>query len=419
MIRRGIEASLRDAMADTPVVLVHGARQTGKSTLAKTYAQSVDGATYLTLDDATVLAAAVGDPAGFLSQFTGPVVLDEVQRAPGLFLAIKLLVDRDRRPGRFLLTGSADVLLVPALSDSLAGRMEILTLWPFAGVELSGDLWSFVDMLFSDNPLPKAAALEPRPLLLQRIACGGFPEALARTAARRREAWFGSYITTILQRDVREVSNIENLTMLPRLLALLAARSCGLLNQAELSRALGMPLSTLRRYLTLLEMTFLLRQTPAWSANLGKRLIKSPKATLCDTGLMSFLLGIDASQGIPDHLTGPLVENHAVMELTKHLGWSATRAALYHFRDQTGQEVDILLEDAMGRLVGIEVKAATGVSKEDFRHLQLLRKQTGPRFHRGVVLHTGTETVAFDGQLSAFPLGALTPAPRSGTDSRR
>ena len=407
MIRRNIEQCLVEAMADTPVALVHGARQTGKSTLVKAYAESTGSGRYLTLDDATALAAAASDPAGFLAGFDGPVILDEVQHAPDLFRAIKLAVDRDRQPGRFLLTGSANVLLLPKLSESLAGRMEILTLWPFSGTEMAGSAESFVDALFAEGPLPRVSSAMPRPALFERILAGGFPEAVQRGSARRRNAWFDSYIATILQRDVREWSNIENLTLLPRLLRLLAARAASLSNHSELSRALGLPLSTLKRYLALLETAFLVRPLPAWSANLGKRLVRAPKTMLCDTGLMAFLLGIDSAGAVPDHLTGALAENYAAMELTKHLGWSGVRAALYHFRERSGKEVDLVLENSAGNIVGIEVKAASSVSNDDFKHLRFLRDALGERFLRGVVLYTGTESVAFGEKMEAVPLGAL------------
>lgn len=407
MIQRSIVKCLSEAMADTPVVLVHGARQTGKSTLVKAYSESINHGPYLTLDDATILAAATEDPPGFLSRYDGPIVLDEVQRAPGLFRAIKLSVDRSRQPGRYLLTGSADVLLLPHLSESLAGRMEILTLWPFSGSEMAGSTGSIVDVLFTDRPLPSVSSPEARPVLLERIIKGGFPEAVARGSSRRRNAWFGSYITTILQRDVRELSNIEHLMLLPRLLSLLAARAASLLNHSELSRALGLPLSTLKRYITLLEATFLVRQLPSWSANLGKRLVKSPKVMLCDTGLMAYLLGVDSGHTIPDHLSGALVENYAAMELTKHLGWSNARVTLYHFRERSGKEVDMVLENAAGQIVGIEVKASSSVTKSDFKHLRFLHDQLGERFVRGVVLYTGEESISFGERLEAVPLGFL------------
>jgi hypothetical protein len=210
-----------------------------------------------------------------------------------------------------------------------------------------------------------------------------------------------------LQRDVRELSNIEHLTLLPRLLSMLAARAASLLNHSELSRALGLPFSTLKRYMALLETTFLVRQLPSWSTNLGKRLVKSPKVMLCDTGLMAYLLGVDSGDAVSDLIVGALAENYVAMELTKHLGWSDTRAALYHFREQSGKEVDMLLENAAGRVVGIEVKASGSVSKSDLKHLRFLREQLGERFQRGVVLYAGTESVSFDEKLEAAPLGVL------------
>jgi uncharacterized protein len=406
MIQRNISNALAEAMADTPVVLLNGARQTGKSTLAKWHTESISGGRYLTLDDATVLAAATEDPIGFLSGLDGPVVLDEVQHAPGLFPAIKVQVDRDRRPGRFLLTGSADVLLLPNLSESLAGRMEILTLWPFSASELRESSESFIDGAFSEGVfLPQST--ESRQELLQRIITGGFPEVVSRKSARRRNAWFGSYITTILQRDVRDLANIEHLTLLPRLLSLLATRSSCLLNYSELSRSLGLPQSTLKRYMALLETTFLVQLLPPWSANLGKRLVKSPKVMLCDTGLMAYLLGVDSGRDIPEHAIGSLVENYAVMELRKQAGWSSTRTSLYHFRERTGKEVDIVLENAAGQVVAIEVKASSTVAKNDLKHLKFMRENLGDRFLRGIVLYLGTEQVSFDETLRAVPLGVL------------
>jgi len=407
MIQRHISTALGEAMADTPVVLLHGARQTGKSTLARSYAERIGGGRYLTLDDATVLAAATADPAGFLSSIEGPVILDEVQRAPGLFPAIKVQVDRDRRPGRFLLTGSADVLLLPNLSESLAGRMEILTLWPFSSGELTGATGSFVEEAFSSGALPSSRSAESRLESLDRVITGGFPEVVSRKSAQRRNAWFGSYITTILQRDVRDLANIEHLTVLPRLLRLLATRSASLLNYAELSRTLGLPQSTLKRYMALLETTFLVQLLPPWSTHLGKRLVKSPKVMLCDTGLVAHLLGVKSSREIPEHVIGPLVENYVFMELRKQVDGGNTRTGLYHFRERTGREVDIVLDNASGQMVAIEVKAASAVGKNDLKHLKFMRESLGPRFLRGFVLYLGQEPVAFDDTIAAVPLSAL------------
>jgi uncharacterized protein len=407
MFQRNISTNLTDAMADTPVVLLNGARQTGKSTLVGLYMETVTDGRYVTLDDATILAAATQDPAGFVSGFDGPVVLDEVQHAPGLFPAIKVAVDRDRRPGRFLLTGSADVLLLPNLSESLAGRMEILTLWPLSSSELAGSKDSFVDRVFSKDKLSSEQPIESRREILKRITTGGYPEVISRKSARRRDAWFSSYIMTILQRDVRDLANIEHLTLLPGLLRLLAARSSSLLNYAELSRTLGLPQSTLKRYMSLLEMTFLVQPLLPWSANLGKRLVKSPKVMLCDTGLTAHLLGIDSAEEPPAHVIGALVENYVVMELKKQIGWSTTRACIFHFREQTGKEIDVILENAAGQIVAVEVKASSTVDKNDIKHLKFLREKLGNKFVRGIVLYLGEEQVSFDETIQAVPLGYL------------
>jgi uncharacterized protein len=408
MKRRNLTYMLDEAMADTPVILLNGARQTGKSTLVQAYTQGLENATYLTLDDATVLAAAKKDPAGFLSGLPGTVVLDEVQHAPTLFPAIKLLVDRDRRPGRFLLTGSANVLLLPHLSESLAGRMEVLTLWPFSAGELADRREGFLTMLLSPDPQFKAGddGLD-RVAMLKKIVTGGYPEVITRQSARRRDAWFAAYMTTIFQRDVRDLANIEHLSSLPRLLRLLASRSMGLMNHSEISRALGLPLSTLKRYMTLLEMTYLAQYVRPWSANLGKRLVKSPKLLLCDTGLMAHLLGLDATGTIPDIALGSLVENYVAMELRKQLSWHPTRLELYHFREQSGKEVDFILETPQGDIIAIEVKASSTVRANDFKHLKFLEKSLGPRFRQGVVLYLGDTPVSFGDRLKALPLSCL------------
>lgn len=408
MIPRHLSAAVLEALGDTPVVLLHGARQTGKTTLAKHLASGEHPRRYLTLDDVSVLSAAGQDPAGFLAGLEGPIVLDEVQRAPELFLAIKSEVDRSPAPGRFLLTGSADVLLLPRLSESLAGRMEILTLWPLSQGEITGTRESFLDVVFA-RPAPKFPAnADQWSSVTARVLLGGYPPVLNRPSQERRRAWFGSYLTTTLQRDVRDLANIEDLTALPRLLSLVAARSCSLLNFAELSRSIGIPQSTLKRYLTLLETTFLVQVLPAWSANLGKRLVKSPKILLNDTGLMAHLLGLNEERLKADPmLMGPLLENFVALELRKQAAWSRTRPQAFHFRLPAGEEVDLVLEDSAGNLVGIEVKASATVTTKDFKGLRALADLAGPRFRRGIVLYTGASSIPFATNLHAVPVSAL------------
>lgn len=405
MFPRHIQPRLTDALTDTPVVLLNGARQTGKSTLVQTLAASA-GRRFLTLDDRVVLAAAKNDPAGFISGLSGPVALDEIQRAPELFLDIKAAVDRDRTPGRFLLTGSANVLLLPTLADSLAGRMEVLNLWPLSAGEIANvAAFNRTDWLF-DGPLDAlpVAACE-RAVLVEKLLQGGFPEAVARSAAKRRAAWFASYLETILQRDVRELANLEQLTEVPHLLQLLATRSASLLNQAELSRASRLTQTTLKRYLSLLETLFLVVRVPAWARNAGKRLVKSPKVFLPDTGLLAWLLDYSAERllalpGLPGHL----VETWVAGELLKHLAFSEKGLSLWHYRTQADIEVDFVLEDRLGNLTGIEVKASASVDGSDFRGLRHLQETEPATFSRGIVLYCGREIVAFAERLFAVPL---------------
>jgi predicted AAA+ superfamily ATPase len=407
MIRRNIAPNLLDALADTPVVLLNGARQTGKSTLAKSIAEKEHPAAYITLDDYSALSAARHDPAGFLAGFEGPVIIDEIQKAPNLFPAIKAMVDRDRQPGRFLLTGSANVFLLPRLSESLAGRMEILNLWPFSQGELGGIREEFVDALFAHKLPSRVPDSESQANILGRILIGGYPEAVRRSSIARRKAWFDSYITTLLHRDVRDLANIEGMMNLPRLLSLLAIRVPTFLNFAELSRTAAIAQSTLKRYMSLLEAIFLIQNIPAWSKNPGKRLVKAPKLVISDTALKAHLTGSSIERMTADGSVGGYLENFVIMELRKQISWSRIRPRMFHFRTQSGQEVDVVLEDLSGRLVGIEVKTAAAVGAEDFKGLRALAESAGKNFHRGIVVYTGTGIVPFGQNLHAVPVTAL------------
>ncbi|HSC28014.1 MAG TPA: ATP-binding protein [Vicinamibacterales bacterium] len=404
---RHIQPALEAALADTPVVLLVGPRQVGKTTLCRLLADR-QGGRLLSLDDAATLAAASGDPAGFITALDGPVVIDEIQKAPALLPAIKLAVDRRRRAGRFLLTGSADVLALPRVSESLAGRVELLTLWPLSQGELGGRKEGFIDALFAREPLATGMPGETRGLLVERALRGGFPEAVSRHNPERRRAWFRSYVTTMIERDVRDLGHIEGLTDLPRLLSLLGARSASLLNMAELARSLGIPHTTLTRYLALLERAFLVRRLPAWAGNRARRTVKTPRVCIPDTGLLGHLAGLTPSR-LADDLTavGPLLETFAANEITKQFGWSRTQAELLHFRTHSGMEVDLVLEADDGRLVGIEVKAVATVGVADLKGLNALRDVAGKRFHRGILLYTGRETVPFGSDLWALPMSTL------------
>jgi predicted AAA+ superfamily ATPase len=408
MLSRNITPAIIEALSDTPVVMLNGARQTGKSTLAKSLIRDNHMGRYVTLDDATSLAAAKHDPTGFLSGLGKSTVIDEIQRAPELFLAIKADVDLNRKPGRYLLTGSANVLLLPQLSESLAGRMEIFTLWPLSQGEFSGIKEGFIDTIFSEHP-PATVSIpaDTGPTVIERALRGGYPEAASRGSEPRRRAWFGSYITTILQRDVRDIANIDGLTAMPRLLSMLATRSPSLLNYSELSRTTGLPQSTLKRYMALFETIFLIDHLPAWYSNLGKRLVKTSKLVMNDTGLLATLLAVNAARVENNPLCGALIENFVIMELKKQITWSDTKPTMLHYRTQAGQEVDVVLEDTAGRIVGIEIKSAKSVGGQDFRGLQSLAEASGNSFLKGIVLYGGSEIISFGSNLFALPIDSL------------
>lgn len=408
MKQRFIAPRIMAALSDTPVVFVQGPRQSGKTTLVQNLQSHGHKADYLTLDDAAVLEAAVSDAQGFVSGLPERVILDEVQRAPELFLAIKHSVDKNRAPGRFLLTGSANAMLLPKVSESLAGRMEVLPLWPFSQGEIGAVQETFTDACFSSDFNPGRITGADWPTLVSKIVAGGYPEAIARTKADRRQAWFGSYVTTILERDVRDITNIQGLRELPSLLRLVAARSSNVLNFNDLARDAGIAPTTLKRYWGLLEAVFLGITLPAWSGNLTSRLSKAPKLMIGDAGLLCHLLGLDEARLKEDGLmTGAVLETFVGLELIKQLVWTANSPRLFHYRTHAQQEVGYVLEDRAGRVVGIEVKKSASPTSSDFRGLRHLAEQTGERFVRGILLYTGTESVSFGPGLLAVPISAL------------
>ena len=410
MIYRHLTDRLLDALADSPAVLVNGARQTGKSTLVQSANLAKQGRQYLTFDDPGILAAAKSDPNGFIAGLNAPVTLDEVQHVPEIFPVIKAAIDRSRQPGTFLLTGSANVLLLPRLSDSLAGRMEVLILWPFSQGEIRGVKESFVDTLFSRQPVgwSAVAASPQRDELLEAVLAGGYPLAVARTSLARRDAWFQSYVLTILQREIRDLANLADLTAVPRLLSVVATRAGGLLNFADLSRNVALPQTTLKRYFALLEATFLVQLLRPWARNLGKRVIQTPKIYVNDSGLLAYLQGVTLERlKTEGNLAGARLENFAVMELRKQSTWSATQPELFFWRTASGQEVDIVLEDRAGRVVGVEIKASATLGSNDVRGLQALASAAGKSWVRGVVLYAGTEIIPFASNLHGVPFGRL------------
>lgn len=408
IIARAITPRLLTALGDTPAVMLVGPRQAGKSTLVQSLAGGPHPARYLSLDDLRTLDAARRDPLGLIESTDGPLVIDEIQRAPELLLPIKAAIDRDRRPGRFILTGSAQVMLLPTVSESLAGRVEVHTLWPFSQTEIEGTSASAVELLLAQSSRPGPAPAIARGDLIARIVRGGFPEAVGR-GDDRREEWLDAYLTTIVQRDLRDLANIERLAQVPAVLASLAARVRAPLNTTEVSSSVGIPRTSLDRYLTLLEHVFLVSRLPAWHTNAIKRITKAPKLLICDSALLTHLLRADRRRLVDDDpLLGGVLECFVGMELTKQLSATRMRASLLHMRTATGSEVDFVLAGADGRLAGIEVKASATVRGEDFKHLANMRERIGgEQFVRGVVLYTGGERLSFGERLEAWPLTTL------------
>lgn len=402
---RFAEARLVEALADTPVVLIHGARQSGKTTLAQKLGKS-RRYVYFSFDDDVALAAAQADPVGFVADLPERAILDEVQRVPELFTALKTAVDRRRTPGRFILTGSANVLLVPKLADSLAGRMEILRLHPLAQCELARRPPRFLDRLF-DGAFKMRPSERLGVALAERIVAGGYPSALERSQPHRRTAWYRNYVETLVQRDVRDLARISAFDALPRLLALTAGQAARLVNVSDLASSFQLSRPTIRDYVTLLERVFLLELLPPWHTNRLSRLIKTPKLHMGDTGVACALLGLDARALTKDRTTlGQLLETFVYQEVRRHASWHESDITFHHFRDKDGAEVDIVLERAQ-EVAGIEVKAAATVRAADFRGLRKLAAAAGKRFAAGVVLYDGEATVGFGDGLYAVPIRRL------------
>lgn len=410
MYPRFSETNLREALQDTPVVLIHGSRQCGKSTLAQLVGDDL-GYRYISFDDDNQLQAAKADPMGFIQSLPEKVILDEIQRTPELFLAIKANVDKNRKPGRFLLTGSANVLLLPQLADSLAGRMEIIQLRPLAQSEIARQPTSFLAQVFSADfgpALNQTSHIQLGQTLAEIICSGGYPAAIARSSTKRRSKWYQDFIASLIQRDVQDVARIRNLEILPKLLALAASQTARLFVATELAAPFSLSRPTIREYLTLLEQLFLIEQLQPWHSNRLSRLIKTPKLHLADTGLACALMDINSRTLWEDKaLLGQLLETFVFQELRKQASWHDENLNFYHFRNKDKVEVDIIIEQ--GRLLaGIEVKASATVRKEDFKGLNKLRDTCGKHFAAGVVLYDGESILPFGDRLFAIPISTMT-----------
>lgn len=414
-LSRYITPKLLEALNVSPVVFLNGARQSGKSTLVQNLRNEIgstdDPAAYVSFDRPTQMAAAASAPEGFLSAYKETLIIDEVQLVPELFRALKVVVDELRLSdkahanGRYLLTGSANILALPKLSDPLVGRMTVLTLYPFCTAEASQGKGNGLDRLINFD----FANITDRGLsITDAMKLATFPE-IADKNTRERSIWFDGYLTTILQRDVRLIAELEKISVLPNLLRILATRAGNLLNDSDVARDIGINPVTSKFYRNILKMMFLNFDVEPWFRNIGKRLVKSPKGYLTDTLLLCHMLDLnieDMEKNKPD-LFGHVLENYVATELTKLLTFSETRAKLLHFRTSDGKEVDFILERPDGSVFAIEIKKSESVNIHDFKGIQTLAELTAKEFMGGVVLYSGKEVVPFGKNLWAVPFHIL------------
>jgi uncharacterized protein len=409
MIPRGSSSLIAEALADTRVVLLMGARQTGKSTLAEQLIRKghSDSAPISNLDEAPIREAALNDPEGFIAGLQRPAFIDEVQRGgPDLFLAIKRAVDEDKNPGQFLLTGSANVLRSRRVWEALTGRVEIVTLWPLAQAEIEGSSLNFVDALFAGQPPSITDAPKGREALKDRLTSGGYPEARVR-ASGRRNRWFDSYLRTTLERDLQDISQAHKLQQMPSLLRLVAAQAANLFVPSKMSQRIGLHRETIESHVDLLEAIFLVHRLRAWTPGIGQREIRHSKAYLVDTGLLLYLLGADENRLLEDdQVTGKALENFIAMEVVRLAEWSRDMPAIYHYR-RGKNEIDLVLESRAGEICAIEAKAGVTLREKDWRQLAKLRDARSDSFRCGVILYTGKKTIPLGDRLYAVPLSGL------------
>lgn len=403
---RFLRESLLQAFKVSPVTLLIGPRQSGKTTLIRQIGEEL-GMHYLTFDTLKQLAAAQEDPEGFIKALQKPVIIDEVQRVPQIALPIKLSVDQQRVPGSFGLTGSANPLVAPRLNDSLAGRMFILHMWPLSRCEILSKRSHFLEKVFDPSATFSEGEHWDRRSMIEAFSAGGYPDALALDSVTR-DRWYDNLLTTILERDVQDIANIMRPRDIAKLLNILATRSSNLLNLAELSRVASIPYTTLNHYIVLLESLFLIVRQPAWHINRTKRLIKMPKLYFGDTGLLINQLRMDSRLLLENgRLLGPVLENFVFLELKKLASWAPSPIDLYHYRTQTGIEVDLVLENRVGQIVGIEIKASETLSTEDWKGLDVLGNEMEGKMVRGIILYPGKEVVGFRKDRIAIPLSSL------------
>ncbi len=396
---RELTKHLAVAMKDTPVVLINGPRQAGKTTLARQYDPSMP---YYTLDDDNILNAVLQDPIGFVSRIENGVI-DEVQRAPGLLRAIKLSVDQNRKPGRFLLTGSANLLALPQMGDSLAGRMEVLTLLPLSIAEIEQRDSHFL-MHAQAQTWPRQSTTPDKFDCISHALIGGYPEMLVREDAHRRSAWARAYIKSIMERDVKDIAAIDKLVEMPHLLDVLAQHSGKLTNFTQIGGQLNLDTKTTQKYVGLLENLFLIKRLRPWHRNTLSRLIKTPKLHFLDSGLLASLNRITLARIENDRsIAGALLETWVYGELLKAMSITFEPWDIFHYRDKDQTEVDFILENPERKIIGIEVKASSTIFNHDFHGLRKLATLAGNDWLSGIVLYDGEQSLSFGEGLWAIP----------------
>jgi predicted AAA+ superfamily ATPase len=392
------------ALKDTAVVMVNGPRQCGKTTMVREFAST--NRAYITLDDDTVLESVRNDPTGFVRGLNMAIV-DEVQRAPELLRAIKKSVDADRRPGRFLLTGSANVLALPQVSESLAGRMEIITLLPLGRSETLSKRPTFLENALAGK-IVKPFQIIIGDDLVGAVLVGGYPEMLRRKDQKRRRVWARDYVKAIVERDIRDIADLDKLAQMPRLLQVLAHHSGQLTNFSQLGGQIGLDDKTARKYIAILEQLFLVHRVEPWFHNRLKRLVKTPKLHFIDSGLLAVTIGATEERVAKDRsIFGPLLETFLFSEVMKQVSWLDESCTLHYYRDKDQDEVDIVVESESGAIVGLEIKAAATVNAGDFRGLRKLSEALGQNFKLGLVLYDSENTVPFGDNMFAAPISCL------------
>ena len=403
---RHVEPRLKQALEDFPAVLIQGPRQCGKTTLVQTVGKTL-GYVYFSFDDATVYQAARDDPMGFVNDLPERVILDEVQKVASIFSAIKLVVDRHRIAGRFILTGSVSVLHIRQITDSLAGRLSIINLHPLSQCEIEQTAAVFLDNLFAGKFAMNTQAVSKKNIIA-RMTKGGYPDALKISSEHNRVGWYHSYIDALIRHDVPDISAIHSLDTLSKIITLSATRTAQLFNTNNMAKSFQLSRTTIHKYLILLETIFMIKRLPAWHSNHSKRLIKMPKLHLNDTGVACSLTGLNQAVLHEDkNQWGQLLETFVFQELQRQESGDLWRHVFSHYRDKDGSEVDIVIQRDAASLVGVEVKASATIKKTDWTGLCRLKKATGKRFKGGVIIYAGESCVPFGDKLYAVPVRLL------------